>query len=211
MNPIRTALRVLAIAGAAAALAGCVTVFPKADPVGLYRFGASFTPTAQRSAGPVLGVYKIPTVFTRASAGDRILTITNGEAAYISTARWVTPASVLFDESVARAFEAGSGNARLIGRSEIAKADLVLRLEVRSFETLYVNGPKSAPEVLVQVHGALNNGANRSLAGDQVFEARVKASGNRVSSIVAAYDTANAKVIGDIIAWVDAAGAGLAK
>ena len=212
MNPIRNILRGLAIAATAAALAGCVSLFPKADPVGLYRFGNDpATPVSKGPPGALFGVFKTPTIFTRASAGDRILTFTNGEAAYIGDARWVSPASVLFDEAVSRAFEADPGRARLIGRGEVAKSDLMLRLEVRSFETVYVNGPKTAPEVLVQVRGVLNRSSDRALVGDQVFEARVKASDNRVGPIVQAYDSATGKALGDITAWVSAAGGALPK
>jgi cholesterol transport system auxiliary component len=212
VNPMRTILRGLAVAAAAAALAGCVSLFPKADPVGLYRFGNDpVAPVSKGPAGALFGVFKTPTVFTRASAGDRLLTITNGEAAYVGGARWVSPASVLFDEAIARAFEADPGRARLIGRGEVAKSDLILRLEVRSFEVVYVNGPKSAPEVLVQVRGVLNRSSDRALVGDQVFEARVKASDNRIGPIVEAYDGATGKVLGDITAWVSGAGGGLAK
>jgi len=212
VNPMRTILRGLAVVATAATLAGCVSLFPKADPVGLYRFGNDpVAPVSKGPAGALFGVFKTPTVFTRASAGDRILTITNGEAAYVAGARWVSPASVLFDEAIARAFEADPGRARLIGRGEVAKSDLILRLEVRSFEAVYVNGPKSAPEVLVQVRGVLNRSSDRALVGDQVFEARVKASDNRVGPIVAAYDGATGKVLGDITAWVSAAGVAIPK
>ena len=209
MNPIRFIPRALAVAAAAMALTGCITLLPKAEPVGLYRFGVEPVAAAKGPPGALFGVFKTPTVFTRASAGDRLLTITNGEAAYIAGARWVSPASILFDEAVARAFEADPGRARLIGRGEVAKADLVLRLEVRSFETAYVNGPKAAPEVLVQVRGVINRNNDRALVGDQVFEARVKASSNRVSSIVEAYDSATAKVLTDLTGWVSASGAGI--
>jgi cholesterol transport system auxiliary component len=38
------------------------------------------------------------------------------------------------------------------------------------------------------------------------FEADVAASDNRVGPIVAAYDAAATKVVGDLVAWVDAKG-----
>ena len=212
MNPMRPILRVLALAATAVALTGCVTLFPKADPVGLYRFGNDpVAPVSKGPAGALFGVFKTPTVFTRASAGDRLLTINNGEAAYVAGARWVSPASVLFDEAVARAFEADPGRARLIGRGEVAKSDLILRLEVRSFEAVYINGPKAPPEVLVQVRGVLNRSGDRALVGDQLFEARVKASDNRVGAIVTAYDDATAKTLSDITGWVSAAGVAITK
>lgn len=208
MNPIRMIPKALAIAVAAVALTGCISLLPKVDPVGLYRFGVEQAPAAKGPASAQFGVLKTPTIFTRASAGDRLLTITNGEAAYIAGARWVSPASILFDEAVARAFQADPGRARLIGRGEVAQADLVLRLEVRSFETVYVNGPKAAPEVLVQVRGVINRNSDRTLIGDKVFEARIKASNNRVGSIVEAYDAATTTVLTEITAWVGSSGSG---
>ena len=209
MNPIRPIPRTLAVAALAAVLTGCISVFPKTDPVGLYRFGVEPVAAARDTQGSRFGVLKTPIVFTRASAGDRLLTITKGEAAYIAGARWVSPASVLFDEATARAFDADRGRARLIGRGEVAKADLVLRLEVRSFETVYVNGPDTAPEILVQVRGVLNRDRDRTVVSDQIFETRIKASSNRVGSIVEAYDRATTTVLTEVAAWVSASGDGL--
>lgn len=210
MSPmIRNATRLLAVTALAVSLAGCISVFPKTKPVGMYRFGEADVTVAKGPTGAMFGVLKAPTAFTRAAAGDRILTSTNGEVAYIADARWVSPAFVLFEEATARAFDNDPGRARLIGRGEVAKADMTLRLEVRSFETDYVNGPKAAPEVLVRVRAVLNRNTDRALVGDQIFEAKVKAADNRVGAIVPAYDQATAKVLGDIVAWVNAAGPGL--
>jgi cholesterol transport system auxiliary component len=55
----------------------------------------------------------------------------------------------------------------------------------------------------------INRNNDRALVGDQVFEARVKASNNRVGSIVEAYDSATAKVLTDVTSWVSASGAGI--
>lgn len=209
MSLIRNAARAVAVTALAASLGACISVFPKTEPATLYRFGQADVSVAKGPPGRMFGVLKAPTVFTRAAAGDRILTSTNGEVAYVASARWVSPAFVLFEEAVASAFENDPGRARLIGRGEIAKADLVLRLEVRTFETDYVDGPKAAPEVVVRVRGVLSRSQDRALVGDQLFEARVKAADNRVSAIVAAYDAAVAKVLGETVGWVNAAGAGL--
>lgn len=201
--------RVLAATALVASLSGCISVFPKAKPASLYRFGEAEVSVPKGPPGAMFGVLKTTSAFTRAAAGDRILTSTNGEVAYIAGARWVSPAFVLFEEAVARAFENDPGRARLIGRGEVAKADLMLRLEVRAFEADYNNGPKAAPEVVVRVRAVLNRSQDRALVGDQMFEAKVKAADNRVSAIVAAFDQATAKVLSDVVAWVNAAGPGL--
>lgn len=210
MITFRKTLTLLAAALAAVSVSACVTVFAKEDPATLYRFGSkAAAPAATAPTGPLFGVLKTPTVFTRAAAGDRLLTVTNGEAAYVAGVRWVSPASILFDEAVAQSFEAGNGRARLIGRGEVAKADLVLRLEVRTFETAYLNGPKAAPEVQIRVRAVLSRNADRALVGDQVFSSTVPAGDNRVTAIITAYDQANADVLSQINRWVNAAGASL--
>ena len=187
-------------------LSGCISLFPKDKPAGLYRFGHATASAQAPASKKSFGVFKTATVFNRAAMGDRMLTVTNGEAAYIAGARWVSPAIVLFDEAVSRAFEGENSHARLVTRGEGAKASMGLRLEVRSFEVDYVNGPKAAPEVLVEIRAVTSQNADRNLVGDQVFQTRVKASDNRVGAIVQAYDAANDKVLSDIVQWVNDAG-----
>jgi cholesterol transport system auxiliary component len=206
---IRNAARLMTVAALAVGLSGCISLFPKAKPASLYRFGEAEVSVPKGPPGAMFGVLKTPSSFTRAAAGDRILTSTNGEVAYIADARWVSPAFVLFEEATARAFENDPGRARLIGRGEVAKAEMMLRLEVRTFEADYVNGPKAAPEVVVRVRGVLTCSQDRALVGDKIFEARIKAADNRVGAIVPAYDQAVAKVLGEVVTWVNASGTGL--
>lgn len=186
----------------AIALTGCISLFPRAEPARLYRFEAR--PAAQAfPPGPLFGVLRLQTGFTRASGGDRILTVNNqGEAAYIADVRWVSPASVLFDEQVSTAFQSG-GRARLIGRGEAIRAEVSLKLDVQAFETRYDHGPRAAPEVVVVVRGVITRNRDRSLVGDQTFTARVRAGDNRVSAIVPAYDQALSQVLGQVVGWVN--------
>jgi cholesterol transport system auxiliary component len=209
ISPLRIPLRSLALAAAAVALAGCISLFPKSEPAGLYRFGHAAAESSRPASDKSFGVYKTPTVFTRAAMSDRLLSVTNGEAAYIADARWVSPAIVLFDEAVARAFESDASPARLVTRGEALKASMALRLEVRSFETDYVDGPKAAPEVLVEIRAVTTRSNDRALLGDKVFVARVKAADNRLSAIIPAYDQAVGQALSEIVDWVGETGAKL--
>ncbi|KQZ00009.1 ABC transporter [Caulobacter sp. Root1455] len=202
----RAVLRSLAVAVVAVALTGCISLFPKTKPAGLYRFGHVAAESSRPATEKSFGVFKTPTVFNRAAMSDRLLSVTDGEAAYISDARWVSPAIVLFDEAVARAFEGDNSRARLVTRGEALKAAMALRLEVRSFETVYVDGPKAPPEVLVEIRAVMTRSNDRALVGDQVFVARVKAADNRLGAIVPAYDQAVSKVLTEIVTWVSDAG-----
>ncbi|MFZ4606371.1 MAG: ABC-type transport auxiliary lipoprotein family protein [Caulobacter sp.] len=195
-------LTAAALALAAIALSGCISLFPKAEPAQLYRFDAA-APATATATGPLFGVLRLGTSFPRASAGDRILTVNDrGEAAYIAGARWVSPASVLFDEEIGSVFQ-NAGRARLIGRGEVIKADYSLKLDVQTFEAHYDRGPKAAPEIVVSVRGVITRNRDRALIGEQVFTARVRAGENRVGAIVPAFNTALTQVLGQLVAWVN--------
>jgi cholesterol transport system auxiliary component len=201
MSPFKA----LAAAALALTLTGCISLLPKTDPAQLYRFEAASTAAAAPSTRPVFAVLKAPSSFVRASAGDGLLTLTDGQAAYIAGARWVSPAVTLFDEAVTRAFQDAGGPGRLIGRSEIARADSYLKLDVRTFETRYDQGSKAAPMVVIEVNAALTR-TNQSLVGARTFTASIRASDNRVSAIVQAYDQAVGEVLGQLVAWGNASG-----
>ena len=96
--PIRTLALVLAALSASA----CVSLLPKSDQAVLYRFDVDPVGGDETGAVRQVGLLKPPARFPQAAAGDRILTVTGGQAAYIAAARWVAPANVLFDEAVAR-------------------------------------------------------------------------------------------------------------
>jgi cholesterol transport system auxiliary component len=178
------------------ALGGCISVFPKAKPVQMYSFGAAVPAPAAPSAAVM--VLKGQTVFPPAAGGDRILTSTGADAAYIGGARWVTPASLMFDAALLRAFDA-PGSPRLVERGEPLAAPSTLRLDVRSFEVRY-----PGPSAVVQVRATLIRNADRSLIAEKMFDATVAAGDNRQGAIVSAIDQATVKVIADIRNWTSA-------
>ncbi|HEX7759739.1 MAG TPA: ABC-type transport auxiliary lipoprotein family protein [Caulobacteraceae bacterium] len=217
MSKIGSLVRVGAVALAAATLsvtlAACVSVFPKQSPANLFRFGMTSASPALAAATTTtgaerFGVLDTMTTFDRAAAGDRILTVSGSEAAYIKGSRWLAPANILFDEAVTRAFDGSGGPARLITHGQVVRADYVLKLDVRAFEARYDHGDKAAPTIVVTVHADLDRVSDRLSAGSRTFEASVPASDNRVGAIAAAFDQAVTKVLGDLVAWTDGKGQG---
>jgi cholesterol transport system auxiliary component len=195
------ALRFAALGALALALSGCVSLLPKSKPANLYRFGQPVAAAATTAPSGQVGVFRTNATFQRESAGDRILTLTDGKAAYIAETRWVAPAAVLWDEAVLAAFDADPGPVRIISRGEPASAAYVLRLDVRNFEAHYDRGPKAAPTVVVRVRAALTAGGGGGLISEKIIEKRVTAGDNRVSAIVPAYDRAVADVLAEVVAW----------
>jgi len=195
----------LVAAPAALALAGCVTLLPKEAPSQLYRFGGGLTPVQRPVGAATFAVMPLPLIFSSPAAGDSILAITGHEAAYLKGARWLTGASILFEQAVSNAFDADSGPARLLARGDPVKADYLLKLDVRVFEIRYADGEGLPPTATVQVYAALS--ADRQLAAEHIFSASVKASENRGGAIAAAFDQADNEVLGQLVKWVDARGA----
>jgi len=199
----------LAAAGLAltvsASLAGCITLFPKEKPVQLYRFDAAVQPI--QSSGRSFAVRTGMADFYAAAAGDRIMTVDGDEVGYVSTGRWASPANQLFDQAVAHGFDAPGDAARLVGPGQAAKAEYRLRLVVSRFETRYPSGLTSTPTIVVVVRASLDRQSDLAPIGTQEFEADVPAADNRVGPIVQAYDQATTKVVSDLVAWVDQAGA----
>mgnify|MGYP001442267441 CR=1 FL=1 len=198
---ISTLPRLAAIGALTLALSGCISLLPKTKPAHLYRFGQPMTAETVIAPQGRVGVFRTNATFQRESAGDRLLTVTDGQVAYIAETRWVAPAAVLWDEAVLAAFDADPGPVRLVSRGEPAAADYVLRLDGRNFEARYERGPNAAPTVVVRVRAAITRTADRSQVVEQIFEKRVTASGNRVGAIVPAYDRAVAEVLQEIVAW----------
>jgi cholesterol transport system auxiliary component len=176
-------------------MGGCISVFPKATPVQMYRFGETAGAPAAQAAVASTAVLKGPIAFPPATGGDRILTTTGAENAYIGGARWVAPASSLFDEALLKAFDA-PGAPRLVARGEALAAPSALRLDVRTFEARY-----PGPTVHVQVRASLIRTADRSLIGERMFDAEVPAADNRQTAIVAAFDQAVGQVLTSLRDW----------
>lgn len=201
--PLRPAApRLLAIVACALMLSGCISLLPKSKPAQLYRFSSAPTSAQTRApAGAGIAVFRTTGSFQGESADDRMLTVTEGKAAYIAQSRWVAPADVLFEEAVSTAFDASP--IRLISRGQQGRPGYALRLDIRNFEARYNSGPKAPPVVVVRLHAALNR-ADQTIVSEQIFEAQVPAGDNRVAAIVSAYNRAVSDVIGKLVAWTEA-------
>ena len=208
MIPIRKWARLAALVLAAGSLSACITLLPKSKPAQLYRFdgraalAAAKPEDAKPSAGRV-GIMRAGGSFQGAASGDRILAVTGPQVAYLADSRWSGPAAVLFDEAVVSAFDANPGPARLVARGEPAAATYTLRLDVTRFEANYDQGPKATPKVVVETHAELIRAADRTVVGDRIFRTELRASDDRVSAIVAAFDQAAGKTLTDLLAWTN--------
>ena len=172
-------------------------------PIRPKSLGVSTSPRPKCESQARFTIRAAPYSFDRPSAGDRILTVSGDQIAYIAGARWVTAANMLFEDAVNSAFEAHGGPARLLARDEPVAADYVLKLDVRTFEVRYDHGRGSPPTVVVELYAALVGRQNAAEGVTQLFRVEAPASEDAVHSIAAAFDVAVAKVLGEMIAWVE--------
>lgn len=201
MKRVDTALRVLA-AAAAAATCGCVSLFPKAVPAQLYRFGAGEAAASPRADETALRpVVLEPVEFPRTATSDGILTVTGDQVAYISGARWAAPARILFQEAVAGEFTRRSAKTRLANLGDAGIGALLMRISVLKFEADY--GPAGPPVVRIVLSASLSTAGGRAV-GERVFTAERPAEANGVRAIVSAFDGATETVVHDLGAWTDA-------
>ncbi len=182
--------------------ASCVSLLPQAPPVQLYAFGRSPPPVAAPAKETTVSVALSSVSLPRAAIGDQLLSVTGREAAYIAGARWITPADVMFQEDVERAFDAHNGPVRLVGRGDLATPSALLVLDVEDFEARYDNGAGAAPVILVSVRAILSRPDGQTLA-IQTFTLRRAAVDNRVAPIVDAFDQAATQVLGQIVVWTE--------
>lgn len=196
---------------AAISLSGCVTLFPKAKPAQLYHLGLEAEGSEQATSGAGLPVLLGAVQFNRAVAGDRLLTRQGDQAAYVAQARWTMPAALLFEESIAKAFMRGTGDARLISPKDPVVAKLVLRLDVRALEIRYAEGSRRSPVAVVNMSGLLADSDQRTVVSQSVFDCQVPAKSNRVQSLVAALNGALFDCQGQVVKWTDQTAAGFVK
>ena len=204
--------RIAATAMAALCLSGCISVLPKTKPAQLYRFGLPSATSAPEGPTPTadgqFAVRAVSLTFERAAASDRILTVDGDQAAYIAGSRWVTSAASLFEAAMTTAFDRHRGPARLLAPGEPSVADYTLKVDVRSFEARYNHGPAAAPTVVVEAYAALVRRGDMTDDRHRLFTAETPASSNSLRGIAAAFSQSVAKVLGQLVAWVDAKGAG---
>ena len=205
MIPIRPWARAAALVLVAGSLSACITLLPKSKPAQLYRFDgrAALAAAKPADASGRVGISRAGGSFQGAASGDRILTVSGPQVAYLADSRWSGPASVLFDEALVGAFSGNTGPARLLARGEPGLATYSLRLDITRFEANYDQGPKAAPKVVVETHAELIRSADHAVVGDKVFRTELRASDDRVSAIVAGVDQAVGKTLVDLLAWTN--------
>lgn len=194
---IRTGAAILA----AVSLAGCA-LLSSPEPVQLYRFGDTDPPASATLAGRTNLVLR-PVEFPAAARGDRILTVSGGQVAFLAGGRWVSPAEQLFTVALEAAFLRDAQRVSVTDRRETPSNAPSLDIDITSFEARYPDGVEYAPTVTIAGRARIV-GTDRTVLAERTFMVEQPAAENRVSAVVAAYDLAVARFNTELVTWTDA-------
>jgi cholesterol transport system auxiliary component len=174
---------------------------------------AATTGTAQSTSALAIAVAR-----PRAAAAidtDRIAVHSAGNRFdYYSAARWAESAPQMLQENLVSVLAATAqfGGGVMTAPARVP-AELLLDVELRRFEAVTAGADATsageAPVVHVQVQASLVDSRRAARITSFVSEASAPASENRLGAVVAAFDRANAQVVRDIAARVQAAVAAL--
>jgi cholesterol transport system auxiliary component len=214
MNVMRA---LAAIVLASVGLAGCTGSLlqsdaPVADTYRLALPASAVTPVA--TALPLAIIVQRP----RAPAAldtDRIAVSAAGNRFdYYSAAQWAEPAPQMLQQQLVSALGAtGQFGGGVFAAPARVPAELMLDVELRRFEAVTTGADAAAsgssPVAHVQAQVSLIDSRRGVRITSFVADAAVPATANRLSAVVAAFNQANAQVLGDVTAKVQAAVAAL--
>ncbi len=202
-------------------LGGCTGSLLQSDAAApdTFRLGVAAAPAAApANAMPAPVGLAITVARPRAAAAldtDRIAVQSAGNRfEYYAAARWAESAPLMLQQNLVGALAA---TAQFSGGVMTAPArvptELLLDLELRRFEVVTAGADAAAsgaaPVVHVQVQASLVDSRRATRITSFVSDASVPAAENRLQAVVAAFDRANAQVVDDIAARVQAAAASL--
>ena len=202
-------------------LGGCAGNLLRSDAEApdTFRLGfAAATAAATASATPSNSGLALAVARPRAAAAidtDRIAVLSAGNRFdYYAAARWAESAPQMLQQNLVSALAATAqfGGGVMTAPARVP-TELLLDVELRRFEVVTTGADAAssgaAPVVYVQVQASLVDTRRLARVTNFVSEAAVPASENRLSAVVAAFDRANAQVVSDIAARVQAAAAAL--
>ena len=211
----RAAAAMLAVAMAA----GCTGNLLQSDAPVPDTFRLATAPSAAMGdviALPLAVIVQRPRA-TAALDTDRIaISAAGNRFDYYSAALWAEPAPQMVQQQLVSALAAtGQFGGGVFAAPARVPAELLLDVELRRFESVTASAnaasSSAAPVVHVQVQASLIDTRRSVRVTSFVAEAAVPATENRLAAVIAAFERANAQVMGEVGAKVQAAAVSLPK
>jgi len=193
-------IRATLIGLSALSMTACVSLLPESEPVSVYRL-SSPEPAELAGENWVIVEIDVPNA-PRGLSGDQIAIMQDGVSlAYIEGARWISPAPRILQGLMIDTFNASNSQLAPTRADDGVRADYELRLDMQEFEAVFDHGMDAAPLVRVRIAARLVAEQGRRFSGARVVTAEVRASANRTSAIVVAFDQASRAASLEIADW----------
>jgi ABC-type uncharacterized transport system auxiliary subunit len=192
-----------------AALLGAVLVVPLGACTGsFFKSSAPATSTyllsvkAEAQAGAVAIPADLTVLLPRVRTGldnDRIAALyPDRRLDYFAAARWSGPLDEVVQDLALQAFH---GRFRNVGTDSSAfRGGYWLELEIVDFQAEYAgSAAAAAPTAHVHLHARVGTGVDRRVLGEFDADARQAAAENRLAAVVAAYEAAAQRALGEIV------------
>lgn len=181
-------------------LTACTLTDLAGEPPSLYQL--STPDTSATATGPVLQDQLLIDV-PMASAGidtPRIaLKQSDGTLGYFKNVSWTDRVPVLYQTLMVEAFDR-SGHLPAVGRENVGlRADYLLKTDLADFQADYTSG--KPPVVKVTLRGKLIVMPRRIIVASEAFTAEVKAEGEGMAQISAAFQKASDQVLYALVNW----------
>lgn len=214
----RLSARLFGALALAPLLGGCTGNLLQSDapPAATFRL-ATPPPQADVVATPIPFAIAVPRPQAPAALDtDRIAIAAAGNRFdYYAGARWAEPAPVMLQASVVAALAAtGQFGGGVFAAPSRVPTEFLLQIELRRFEAVSGSADPAtgaAPMVHVQAQASLVDTRRGARVASFTSAAQVQAEANRLGSVVAAFDRAQAQVVAGISTQVTAAAATLPK
>ncbi|HMD75125.1 MAG TPA: ABC-type transport auxiliary lipoprotein family protein [Steroidobacteraceae bacterium] len=203
MSRRMAAIRVLSLLAAAAALVACGSVFSSKLPAPSLYLLSAHAGTPGPAIAADLNIFK-PQVRAGLDT-DRIAVLyPDRRLDYYAAARWSAPLDTLIQDLAVQSFRAQANLRSVSGDASPFSAGYWLEIEVTDFQAEYLPG-EANPTIHVHFSALFGKAADRGIIDRFEANATRRASDNRLTAIVAAYEDAADAALAEVVA--DTAGA----
>ena len=180
----------------------CVSLLPEPSaPPTIYRLTSANMPVEKLATAKIIRV-DAPIVPASLRGPDIAVSPDGRVIAYAAGAKWDAPVPSLIQRAVIEGFD-DSASLRAVSANTGAESDYLLSITVRSYEAVFINGEKTAPEARVVFDVSLVKAGGRSLIGNRLVRTDAMASEFRIERIVVAQENATREAISEIVRWAE--------
>lgn len=183
-------------------LSGCISLLPEPAPApSIYRLSGDDAEMVKRTGSHAILIRK-PEAPTALKGPEITLSPDGRRIAYAENAEWEAPIPYIVQQTLIDGF-AGSELLHPVVTTSGVRADYAITISVRSFEAVFINGEKNAPESTVVLTATLTDMSERGLLGSKTVSKRKLANAREVSQIVIAQEGALREAVMDLVTWAE--------